>query len=370
MTVRPIEMDLRGTKRLANNVRRFGHQCVPIHRNTAMLADKTDAAIAPNFFAGIRPAVHCDTAGVAVTGAPVFDPKFHRPGRVGIGAPLDNVIVVLPPVEFANVEAVRPGIAIKREHRRRTEIQIPVEPVGQRFFGRKRFRPGNRAAVAPGINLLQPSDAPTANQFAGEPKSAAILAALLRAGLINAGILPNGSQNRLRFANGNGGRFLAIHILAGLDGAHAHHSMPVGGSGNKNSVNIGAFEHLTKIGIRFTHVAPVMLVETLFGPFASVAPDIADGKDLDITAGGVPAGEIGPRPAKQMSPTLSTNANESHRNALARWTHSAATQRRRRHHQRRDSRAPKELPSGEIHRDFSLVWNTNGAVRLNSSQRC
>ena len=118
VAVAAVEMHLVGAKRFAHEVWRVGHQRIAIHRNTASSADEASAAVTAHGFAGVGFAINDYAAGILVAGAVVLHEEIHRSRVVRIRRPLDDVVVVLAPVEFPNVEAVRTGIAIIRKPRR------------------------------------------------------------------------------------------------------------------------------------------------------------------------------------------------------------------------------------------------------------
>ena len=162
-------------------------------RSTAMrpsVPTKTRAALAADRLARIGLAVDDHAVGVAVVGAAVVHEEFHRARVVGTGGPLDDVVVVLAPVELADVEAMGAGVAVVGEIGRRPEVEVPIQILGDRLGRAEALRPDDRAAVAVGVDLLQLADAAAADEFAGPAELAVVFAALLRAGLVDAAVAP------------------------------------------------------------------------------------------------------------------------------------------------------------------------------------
>src|SRR5689334_12513547 len=117
-----IEMHLIAPQRFLHDVRWIGDQSVAIHGDPSAGADKARAAFSPNRFSRIRFAVDDHATFVAVTGAAVLNPDFHRPGPVGVRGPLNDVVMMLAPVQFPNIKWVRTGVAIERYHRRGAQV--------------------------------------------------------------------------------------------------------------------------------------------------------------------------------------------------------------------------------------------------------
>src|SRR6516162_6161470 len=107
-------MDFVGTQGLSNNLRRIGNEGVAVHGNPAVGSDKTRATLAANFFARVSLSIDCGAAGVLVAGTIPLHENLHRTGGIRICGPLDDVVMMLAPIEFANIEAMGPGFAIER----------------------------------------------------------------------------------------------------------------------------------------------------------------------------------------------------------------------------------------------------------------
>ena len=127
MALAPIQMHLVRPERFPHRVRRIRNQRAPIHGDPPLRADKTSASFAADGFTGIRLAVHNHPAGILVRGTSVLDPKFHRPGVIRASRPLNDVVVVLAPIEFADVKAVRARVAVVREPRGRPQVKVPIQ---------------------------------------------------------------------------------------------------------------------------------------------------------------------------------------------------------------------------------------------------
>src|SRR5262249_33997192 len=144
--------------RFADDFGRIGNQCAAVHGDPAIGADKAGAAFAADLFARVRLPINRDAVGVFVTRAIVLQENFDRPGGIGAGGPLDDIVVVLAPIEFADIEAVRSRDTVEREPRRRPEIKVPIKAVRDWFGRAETLRPENSPAIAPGVNGLQLSD--------------------------------------------------------------------------------------------------------------------------------------------------------------------------------------------------------------------
>ena len=268
--------------------------------------------------------MHDHATGILVTGAGFFHEDVHRARIVGRGGPLDDIIMVLAPVEFADIETVGARVAIVREPWRGTEVQVPVQAFGHWFGGAEPLRPENRPAIAVGVDGLQLPDAATADEFAGNAELAAVFAALLSAGLIDAAVAPDSGQHGLTFGDRHGTGFLAIDVLAGSRGHGGHGSVPVSRGGDEDGINIGPVQDMAKIGIGFAGLVVgvaggfgVVIVDLLAGLLTPVTPDIADGQDLNVLSARVAARNVGPGAAQQVAAALAPDADEPHRDALA-----------------------------------------------------
>ena len=230
---------------------------------------------------------------------------------------------MLPPVQLADVEPVRTGISVIRQHRRRTQVQVPIQVGRNGLCGAEPVWPKNGAAVAIRINLLQLADPTAAHEFACLAELATVLAALLRAGLVNAPVTANRSQHRLAFSNRHRGRFFAINVLSRLSGHRGHRGVPMRGRCDQHRIDVRSRQHLPEIRIglagaviALTVSARVILVHFLGRGLAATPPDIANREHLHILAPGVTASHIGPSPAEQVTAALPTHTNEAHRNSL------------------------------------------------------
>src|SRR6266704_6538028 len=127
MTLAAVEVHLVGPEWFTHDIRRVGNQRAAVHGDAATSPDKAGPALAANRFPREWLAIHHHPVGVLVTRTALFDEDFHRTGIVGARRPLHNVVVVLTPVEFADVEAVRTGVSIIGNPGRRPEVKIPVQ---------------------------------------------------------------------------------------------------------------------------------------------------------------------------------------------------------------------------------------------------
>src|SRR5260221_3872471 len=186
-----IQMNLIGPKRFSYEVRWVGHQGVAIHRNAPRSSNKAGPSFAPDRFIGIRLAVNDDAARVTVAGAVIFHENLHRAGTISVSCPLHDVVVVLSPIEFADIETVRAGASVVRQPRRWSEIQVPVEAGRHGFGWPEAGGPKDPAAIPVGVNLFEFPDAAAPDEFTGAPEFAFVLAALLCAGLIDTAIRPH-----------------------------------------------------------------------------------------------------------------------------------------------------------------------------------
>ena len=121
MTVVTVKMCLPGPERFADNVRRVRHQRGTIHGNAAVGPDKTGAAFTAHRLARKALSINYNAVGVDVTGAIAAHENFHRPSVVSIGSPLHDVVMMLAPIELADVERVRANISVKRDEWRGTQ---------------------------------------------------------------------------------------------------------------------------------------------------------------------------------------------------------------------------------------------------------
>src|SRR5205823_308329 len=62
--------------------------------------------------------------------------------------PLNDVVMMLAPIQLADVEAMRAHVAVVRQPRRGAEIQVPIQSGGNRFRRTEASWPENPAAVA------------------------------------------------------------------------------------------------------------------------------------------------------------------------------------------------------------------------------
>src|SRR5205085_2990810 len=122
-------------KRLADNLGRIGDQRIAIHRDAATGANKTGATVAADWLTRAGFAVNDDAIGVLIARAVLLHEDFNGAGIVGCGRPLDDVVVMLAPVEFADIKAVRASIAVIREPGGGSEIEVPIQ-IGWNGIGR------------------------------------------------------------------------------------------------------------------------------------------------------------------------------------------------------------------------------------------
>ena len=132
-----IEARFVGPQGLAENVGRVGNDDFAPHGDPARGADDAHPAIAPHGLTRIVFAMDHDPVGVLQTQAVTFQEDFDRPRVIGARGPLDDIVVVLAPIQFTDVEAMGAGIAIVGEPGRRAEVKVPVEAVGHRMPGAK-----------------------------------------------------------------------------------------------------------------------------------------------------------------------------------------------------------------------------------------
>src|SRR5207244_2585005 len=128
-------------------------------------------------------------------------PDFDRPRIIGAGGPLNDVVMMLPPVQLSDIEWMRTSVAVERDHRRRAEIQVPIETGWGGARRTKPWRPENPSAIPIGVNLFERSNASAANELAGHAKLRAILAALLCARLVHPSVTFRRGENGLALAN-------------------------------------------------------------------------------------------------------------------------------------------------------------------------
>ena len=115
---------------------------------------------------------------------------------------------------------------------------VPIEADGNRGGGKWSFM---RAGGNAGDNVCEFSDSSVADEFAGEPET--FIAALLAAGLENAFGFVDGVYEVAAFVNGEGQRFFAVDIFAGVDGGNVDEGVPVVGCGVDDDVNVVALEN-------------------------------------------------------------------------------------------------------------------------------
>src|ERR1051326_848962 len=221
-----------GPKRIADDVRRVRYQCIAVHGYPSSGTDKASATFTADGFAGIRLAVKDYSAGVFVTRAAVFHENLDRTGIVGVGSPLDDVVVVLAPIEFTDIEPVRARNPVVGQPRGRAEIQIPIKAHRDWLGGAETLRPEDAATIAVGVNGLQLADPAAADKFTSFSKFALVLAALLGAGLVHSAIAQHGVPDSLTLADRASSWFFTINILAGCSGHGRHGGMPVRGRGD------------------------------------------------------------------------------------------------------------------------------------------
>ena len=132
-----------------------------------------------------------------------------------------------------------------RPHGRRADPQVPVQRCGngRRFLGPVRPRaapagmaPGIIGKAAPGIDFADLADQARGDPLADQPVAfhAVALDAHLRGHLVLLGRLGElaGFIDRVRQ------RFLAVDVLAGLDGRHGDHGMRMIGRGDHHAVDV------------------------------------------------------------------------------------------------------------------------------------
>src|ERR1035441_7896869 len=192
-----VEMHFIGPERLAHDVRRVGHQRIAVNRDAAFGADETSAAVVTHRFAREGLAIDDDATGILVAGTVTFHEEFHRSRVVRPRRPLDDVVMVLAPVELADVKAVRAGIAIIGKPGRGSQVEVPVQVGGDRLWRGGTLRPEHGPAVAISVDGLELANTAAAHEFAGAPELAVVFAALLGAGLIDPPITPHRREHRL-----------------------------------------------------------------------------------------------------------------------------------------------------------------------------
>src|SRR5580658_2806231 len=104
---------------------------------------------------------------------------------IRVGRPLDDIIVMLAPIQLADVEAMRAYVSVIGKPRHRPQVEVPIHRVRHGFAGAEERRPKNAPAIAISVDGLQLADAAAADKFAGYAELAAVFAALLRARLID-----------------------------------------------------------------------------------------------------------------------------------------------------------------------------------------
>src|SRR4051812_47344305 len=95
------------SQRFENDFGRVGYNCVTIHGDASIRADKAGATFSSNWLIRIGATIDNHATRVLVAGPAFLKPQLYRTRIVRIGRPLNNVIVMLAPVQFADVEAVR-----------------------------------------------------------------------------------------------------------------------------------------------------------------------------------------------------------------------------------------------------------------------
>src|ERR1700722_6430143 len=220
------QMNFAGVQRFADDLGGFGHERITVHGDPAVRADETTAAIGADRFIRIWLAENGDAVGIFVAGTIALEKSVGRAGVIHVGDPLDDIVMVLRPIEFADIEGMRAVFSVEGKHRRGAEIKVPVKTLRHRLAFAEERGPGETTAVAISVNLLQLADAPAADEFRGHAELAAVFAALLGAGLKNAAITFDGGADRLAFLKRAGGRFFAIDVLAGGGGHDGHGGVP------------------------------------------------------------------------------------------------------------------------------------------------
>src|ERR1044071_7855008 len=198
----------------------------------------------------------------------------------GAVAPLGDVIVVRAPIgPLAAAEGIPPAevpmavLAVVRHHRRLSDIEIPIQPLGNRLL---RKRAVDRSRGQTDDDVLEFAQASVADQFAGKPEVA--VAALLAADLNNALVVAHRLHQAFAFVNGEGERFLAVDILAALHGTQVHKRVPVIGRAGDDDVDVIAFHELAKILVLLRRLA--VLAELLAGSLGVAVVNVADGNHI------------------------------------------------------------------------------------------
>jgi len=137
MAVAPVEMNLVGPKRLAHDVRRSEISAL---LSTAMRPSVPTKQAPPR----LRPfrldnlPINNHTIAILIAGPAILHESFDRTGIVRSGGPLNDVVVMLAPIEFADVEPMGRGDAIIRQPGRRPEIKVPIQTLRNRLAGPNR----------------------------------------------------------------------------------------------------------------------------------------------------------------------------------------------------------------------------------------
>src|ERR1035438_4012963 len=116
----------------------------PTPRVPPWAPDKTTPADLPHLFPGVSVAIDDHSAGILVTGAVVFHEKFHRPRVVGPRCPLNDVVVVLAPIQLADVIAMGASIAIVWDPGGGPQVEVPIQVRGDWLAGDKALRSEER----------------------------------------------------------------------------------------------------------------------------------------------------------------------------------------------------------------------------------
>src|SRR6185369_7911497 len=142
-------------QRLPHDIGWVRHQGIAINRDSAVRAHKTGPPFRTDRLIRMRPAMYYDPAGILVPRSVLFHKNLYRSGLIRTGRPLHNIVMVLTPIQFSNVEAVRARVAVVRNRRRRPQVQIPIEFFGYRLSRTKALRPKNRASIPVSVDLLE-----------------------------------------------------------------------------------------------------------------------------------------------------------------------------------------------------------------------
>src|SRR6266478_3607307 len=122
VTITVIEMLFVGLKRFAHNIRWIGHKRAAVHGDPALGPNKTSPSLAANRLAWIRLSIKHHSTGIPVPRAIVSQENLDRPGVIRVGSPLDNIVVMLAPVQFADVKRMRADISIERDLGSRAQV--------------------------------------------------------------------------------------------------------------------------------------------------------------------------------------------------------------------------------------------------------